>query len=196
MMVMEEDPLTLLQGEQLRQTVAKLSSDISARKSELRQLESNLAEKRISLEVLQALETSWDTYDPGKYRIASWLLTKDGERCVAKELLPPGTRIVATEKEWEQFLEKFLADRGKHFIFQLHNNGHPYGAVPPHYKVLPLAETFHAPCPACKTKRPVIETYAQTDDSAEGDTWEKGRYVFCCEGLQEIQKPAYSSSRF
>lgn len=50
-------------------------------------------------------------------------------------------------------------------------------------------------CPECKDKQPVIMSYSQTEDSPEGDTWEKDAFMLCCNKIHEV-KHVRSSYRF
>jgi hypothetical protein len=173
-----------------------LVSETAQAEDKARGLRAQARKAEEAVAVLKALKTSWDTHDPGKHGIASWLLTQDSKKCVAKEMLPPGTPVFTDEEKWKKFLETLAARGRKQYIWSRIENCHPYGAVPPWYPVVPLKETLHAPCPACSAQQPVIMTYEQTHDGPDGDTWTKERFVLCCQGLTPIGKPETCSSRF
>ena len=164
--------------------------------SRAQELKAQARKAKEALAVIKALGTSWDTDDPGKRGVASWLLTRGGEKCVARELLPPGTPVFTDKEKWEKFLAALAARNRKQYVWSRIENSRPYGAVPPWYPAIPLEETLHAPCPACGAERPVIMTYEQTGDGPDGDTWTKERFVLCCQGLTPIGKPECSDSRF
>lgn len=181
--------LALLQGGEFRATVSKLATDATRADAEARRLNTELKNKKFALAVLVSLKKSWDVYDAGKYDVASWLLTEAGNECVAQELLPPNTPVFTDKVKWDNFLEELAKRRGGNRFSPW--EGYPREAVSPNYPVIPLVETLHVACPTCNTSRPVIKTLLQTEDCPDGDTWESGRYVFCCEGLLPVAKLQY-----
>lgn len=174
----------------------KLVNETAKTEDKARDLKSQAYKAEEALAVLKALKTSWDTRDPGKHGIASWLLTRNGEKCVAQEFLPPGTPIFTDKGKWENFLATLATRNRKQYVWSRIENCRPYGAVPPWYPVVPLKDTLHAPCPACSEEVPVIMTCEQTHDGPDGDTWTKERFVLCCQGLTPIGKPETLDSRF
>lgn len=50
-------------------------------------------------------------------------------------------------------------------------------------------------CPECKDKQSVIMSYSQTEDSPDGDCWEKEAFIICCNKIHSIKKVS-SSYRF
>lgn len=112
--------------------------------------------------LLHSLRTSWSERDPGKYGPALFLLDKDGKRVCAEELLPEGA-IRFTSDEWSALSWQ---ERDRH-----RNN------VVRGYPVIPFAEVLTQMHPKKGKPCPVLEYYLQTDDSPEGDEWQKSRVM-------------------
>ncbi len=41
--------------------------------------------------------------------------------------------------------------------------------------------SLYQPCPQCKADQPVLMLYLQTEDTPDGDTWEKDAFILCAE---------------
>ncbi len=140
---------------------------VSACDDRMRVLET---EKRDAVGVYWLLDgilgNSWQSPDPGKDGSAFFFLDRFNKRVVVREFLPEGTRTFAAQSAWEEYRAEV-----------------PYGVryehVPFHYSVMSLRNVREEKCPECGTMRPVVERYAQTMDSPDGDEWTKEYFVLC-----------------
>ena len=120
--------------------------------------------------ILSGLHRSWSETDPGKYRLAHFFLEPaTAKRVVAREFLPPDTKIYTTKYEWDRYTDYGCKD----FRFS------GYEGVPPHYRVVPLAEVATGMCSLCGEAHPLIESYSQTSDGPSGDEWSMTTLVIC-----------------
>ena len=60
---------------------------------------------------------------------------------------------------------------------------------------LDFVPALHKPCPKCNRHVPVVMSYTQTYDSAEGDEWQKQALLICCNNLT-VLKTFSSDYRF
>ncbi len=117
--------------------------------------------------VLQRLPDAWCDPDPGKYDVSYFFLDALCEkRIVVKEFLPKGVVVHTSLAEWQKYNAQ-------------HQYGVPFSEVPYWFKVVPLKDVFRARCSNCREEQPVIEEYLQTEDSPDGDTWRRRRFVPC-----------------
>lgn len=135
--------------------------------------------------LLQTLPESWRNRDPGKYGESYWFLDNEGRWIVVHELLAQDVKIFSgTYKEWN-----------KHLLDINFPYWQTFEEVPPYYQVISFSEVMRVPCSQCGKEQPLIESYHQTHDSPEGDTWERKRLVICCGDIQII-KHKTSNTRF
>ena len=119
--------------------------------------------------ILRRLRLSWQESDPGKSSDVYFFLTKGGDWAIAKELLDPETEICKTDEQSAAYKKE--RERGWH--------GAKHTKVLQRYAVIPLSDALTAECPVCHLALPVIEHYAQTRDSPQGDNWLKERFLLC-----------------
>ncbi len=120
--------------------------------------------------IFTSLHRSWSEADPGKYRHVHFFLEPaTGKRVVVQEFLPPGTKIYSSKEEWNRYISEGFKD----FRFS------GYDGVPPHYRIVPLAEVVTGMCSLCGQAHPLIESYSQTADGPSGDEWSMTTFVIC-----------------
>lgn len=124
---------------------------------------------------LSRLLISWKDSRIGKRDEGIFFLDVDGKRGVVRELLPPGTKFYSVE-EWNVYREE---NKGKDFSF------FGYDGVPPDYPIIPFSRLKCAECPLCGKYHPVLESYSQTEDGPEGDTWRKAFFLECLEKVSD-----------
>lgn len=124
-------------------------------------------------EILSRLVNSWKDKDPGKY-YGSYFFLKEYEgtlkRVVVRELLSSeDLEFKGSLADWNEFN-------------RMRDRPYPtrsYNMVPPWFPVVNLDEVAKYKCPDCNEEHNLIEGYAQTFDSSDGDVWEKWRIVIC-----------------
>jgi thiol-disulfide isomerase/thioredoxin len=170
---------TLLATIATRQGFAQLAVD------EAVCLEQERGQNQVIVDILNGLLDSWAYSDPGKYQDAYFFLDASLlRRVVVREFLTEGTKVY-TRQEWNE--------RG----LTAPSHGANYDAVPYRYPLVNLGVIGKSECPKCKTAQPVVEHYAQTYDSPEGDEWLREYLVLCLDcNLPTVLKSETSTHRF
>lgn len=152
----------------------------------LRRVEERMEAHQNFTDVVQRLLSSWKDADPGKYSSVYFFVGQASDSWVViREFLPEGTPVCIDREEWRRYVNS----RSWRNL--------PYDRVRPSLPVVLLVEVKTESCPHCGKARPVIEHYAQTCDSAEGDNWLTERLVLCtdCKVVLLVAEPENSSMR-
>ncbi len=177
--------------EKIKKETRSLNAEIKGLENRARELEEEKKSKEHLLEIIKGLKTSWRERYPGKYGAHyTFLIMRPNEYSWNKgEMVqkPAAVKEFLNPEDLENREEIAKKESGIGFY------GHYYSRVPLGIPVVSLKEVSHENCPKCKKKVPLIRYYEQTEDSPDGDTWERVSFVICCGEARIIEKKVSDS---
>ena len=148
---------------------------------------------KLYMEAITGLATDWRDRDPGKYHPV-WFFVKEFDATICPNR---GTNTVT---KCDGFWIASFADDPTQVVIGRPIEKSFWSSQAPPPTPVPLGkwkEVAEVDCPKCKHKAIVVGCYEQTDDSAEGDTWELSIHSLCqeCLTMSELAR-SWSDYRF